>query len=214
MPQKIQILERETGELVQATFHEEVNGSQLAEAEAQWKPFRVAAKKRLLDAGKTELEARYQLQHAHWDWALKSEILEGDPLALRCYGIEMNGEWQGLAIVELSMHVAQVEPDKGKPLVYVEFLESAPWNLKDMVDEPRYGLIGARLMEAAIRLSLSEDFKGRVGLYALPQAERFYRKCGMVCVEGMTHCGMDLFELTQDAAVAFLEGGYNVNKNE
>ena len=216
MPQKIWILERASGTLVQAVFHEEVNTKQLVEAERQWKPFRTAVKKRLLDAGIAESEIGRRLpQHAHWDWALKSKCLEGDPLALQCYGIKLNREWQGLAIVELfSTHVTQLEPDTGKPLVYVEFLESAPWNLKDMVDEPRYGLIGVRLVEAAIRLRMSEGFKGRLGLYALPQAEGFYRKCGMVCVEGMALRGMNLFALTREAASAFLEGGHNVNRNE
>ena len=215
MPQGILILDRTSGDFVQAVFHEEVKTHQLIEAEQQWKPHRIAVTQRLLAAGVPKSEiARKSPQHVHWDWALKSKCLEGDPLALRCYGIELNGDWQGLAIVDLSMHVAHLEPDAGKPLVYVVFLESAPWNLRNMVDEPRYGRIGVRLIEAAIRLSMSEDFKGRVGLYALPQAEGFYRKCGMVCVEGMAYRGMNLFELTRDAAAAFLEGGSNVNTNE
>lgn len=215
MPQEILILEKASGRFIPAVFHEEVNRSQLIEAEGQWSPSRMAAKQRLLDAGKSEQEiAHHLLQHAHWDWALKSRCLEGDPLALRCYGIELDGEWQGLAIIDLSMHVAQLEPDKGRPLVYVEFLESAPWNLKDMVETPRFGLIGVRLVEAAVRISVAEGFKGRLGLYSLSKAERFYRKCGMVCVKGMEHRGMNLFEFTKTAASAFLEGGCHVNKNE
>jgi hypothetical protein len=216
MSQDVLILEKKKNCWVSATFHEKVGVKQLIEAEQQWKPFRIAAKQRLLDAGKTEKEVKScLLQHSHWDWALKSQSLEDDLLALQAFGIELGGKWQGLALAEVfSMHSAHLAPDQGKPLVYIEFLESAPWNQKNMVDEPRYGSIGWRLIEAAIRLSISEGFKGRVGLYALPQADAFYRKCGMVWVEGCVKCGMRLFELTQEAAKAFLEGGRYVNKNE
>ena len=106
------------------------------------------------------------------------------------------------------MHRVQIEPDLGKSLVYVEFLETAPWNLKDFVEEPLYGLIGIRLMEATIRLSEAEEFRGRVGLLALPQAEKFYEeKVGMVLVKGAGSQNMEYYELTQKAAKAFLEGG-------
>ncbi len=208
MPQEIGILEKKTGKFVSAMFHDQMLIEQLCEAERQWQPYRIEAKQRLLNAGVTEKEiAMFHLQHAHWNWALKSGWFVEDPLGLRCFGIEVNGQWQGLVMIELARHSAELEPDKGKPLVYVEFLETAPWNNKDMVDEPKYGLIGMRLMEASIRLSFEEEFRGRVGLYALPQAEAFYRKkCGMVQIEGSLKDGMSLFELTQDAAKAFLDG--------
>jgi len=110
-------------------------------------------------------------------------------------------------MLDLAGHYAEFEPDRGKPLVCVEFLEVAPWNLRDMVEHPRFGLIGVRLMEAGIRLSISEGFHGRVGLLALPQAEGFYERIGMVRIEEAGRHGMAWYELTRAAATAFLEGG-------
>ena len=81
-----------------------------------------------------------------------------------------------------------------------------PWNLKLLSMAPRYKAAGVRLFEAAVRLSQAEEFRGRVGLHSLPQAERFYRE---VC--GMTYVGSDprvenlpYYEMTQEQAENFL----------
>ncbi|MEN6578330.1 MAG: hypothetical protein ABFD90_18440 [Phycisphaerales bacterium] len=208
MAQIVLILDQKKREFIPATFHDDLTTDQMNEAETQWKPVRDAAVKRLLDAGKTKLEVQRLFQHQHWDWSRKAGLLLGGLLSVRCFGIELNGQWQGLAMFELAAHFALLEPDQGKPLIYVEFLETAPWNIAELVDEPRYGLIGARMIEAAIRLSISEGFRGRVGLLALPQAEKFYeKKCGMTRVEEAGHHGMAWYELTQKAAGVFLKGG-------
>ena len=95
MPQKIRILERASGNYVEAQFHEQVSVAQLVQAEGQWKRYRIAAKNRLLAAGRTERDIGGMLpQHLHWDWALKSACLNGDPLGLQCHGIEIDGAWQ------------------------------------------------------------------------------------------------------------------------
>jgi hypothetical protein len=208
MVQTVLILDRKKSEFTPAVFHDDITVDQLVQAEAQWKPIREAAVQRLLSAGKTRAEVQRLIQHAHWDWSNKASILLKNLLTIRCFGIEVNGEWQGLEMLELAAHCAQIEPDRGKPLVCVEFLETAPWNLADLVSEPRYGLVGVRLVEAAIRLSQSEGFRGRAGLLALPQAEKFYEHaCKMTRVEGAGRHGMAWYELTQKAAEVFLKGG-------
>jgi hypothetical protein len=107
-------------------------------------------------------------------------------------------------MLELAAHSVELVVDRGKPLVYVEYLESAPWNLKDLCDKPRYGAIGTRLIEAAVRLSIEEGFHGRVGLLALPQAEPFYEQRLMTCVSGVVRGGLKLYEMTRDNATRFL----------
>jgi hypothetical protein len=87
---------------------------------------------------------------------------------------------QGLVMVATAGRVAKLPPDAGKPLVYVDYLESAPWNVKPLVDVPVFAGIGMVLMRAAVQLSIEEGFHGRIGLHSLKQAEDFYRdKCGM-----------------------------------
>lgn len=204
MRTQIEIYDRFAQALVTASFHDDVTGEQLAEAEAQWKPFREAAVERLLAMGKTKAEIYKMIQHVHWDWARKAQSVMQGFLGIRCFGIEREGKWQGLTMLELAAHQAQLEPDKGKSLVYVEFLESAPWNLREMCDNPQFGLVGFHLIRAAVYLSIQEEFHGRVGLLALPQAEDFYRKCHFRIVEGAGRMGMKWHELTKENAKSFL----------
>jgi len=204
MSQEILIWDRAASSLAPARFHEDVTADQLAEAESQWKPFRQAAAQRLLSSGSTPQDVFRLIQHLHWDWLRKAQPLREGLLSVRCFGIEAEDRWQGLVMVELAAHSAELEPDKGKPLAYVEFLESAPWNLAEMTDAPRFGLIGKRLMEAVIRQSIEEGFGGRVGLLALPQAEPFYQDCHMAHPDGLAKLGMNWYELTGKNAGEFL----------
>ena len=79
-------------------------------------------------------------------------------------------------------HLARLPDQRDKPLVYVKFLESAPWNVKAYVPLPKYGSVGTRLLEAAVRLSLTEGFAGRLGLHSLPNpaTEQFYQRRGLI----------------------------------
>ena len=83
-------------------------------------------------------------------------------------------------IVDNTTKRCRLADQAGKNLVYVEFVENAPWNRKELFDPPRYRGIGTLLMRAAIEASRQEGFKGRIGLHSLPQADAFYAKtCGM-----------------------------------
>ncbi len=157
----ITIMDKARGRLVEAELLDDLSAGFVRSTEAAWKQQRSAT----------------SVQHAHWDWGRKSENLA--LLAYRCFGIKCQGDVQGLMMVNTAV-AAQMEPDRTKPLVYIAFLESAPWNLKELSSSPRYGLIGGRLIEASVRLSLNEGFAGRIGLHSLPQSEPFYQSIGMV----------------------------------
>jgi hypothetical protein len=196
----IQIYRRQDKTLVDATLHTELLPAVLLDAEKEWGPIRRNAAQKLHNAGRTNEIP----EHYHWDWGGKSAKLQ--MLAYKSLGIECGGKWQGLLMVKLAGAVARLDPDKGKDLVYVEYLESAPWNLAIMVDTPTYGGIGPVLMQAVVQLSIDEGFNGRVGLHALAQAEEFYRDdCGMHC------CGPDAsyedlpyYEMTPQIAAAYM----------
>jgi hypothetical protein len=142
-------------------------------------------------------------QHFLWDWGAKSQKLQF--LAYRCFGIECAGKWQGLMMVKITGQVARLDPDKGRDLVYIDYLESAPWNLATMVDTPLYGGIGSVLMRTAVQLSYDEEFHGRIGLHALPQAEVFYRDdCEMQCCgPDPTYQYLPYYEMTREIAARF-----------
>ncbi|QVL32478.1 hypothetical protein KIH39_00750 [Telmatocola sphagniphila] len=165
----IKIVRRQDKALVDAILHTELTPKVLGDTEKEWGPIRLAAAKKLHAAGKFQGIP----QHFHWDWDRKSGKLK--LLSYQSLGIECAGKFQGLLMVDLAGRVARIDPDVGKPLVYIEYLEAAPWNLSMMVDTPMYCGIGPVLMQAAVELSCDQGFHGRLGLHALPQSEGFYR---------------------------------------
>jgi hypothetical protein len=101
-------------------------------------------------------------------------------LAYQFLGIECEGEMQGLMLVATAGHDGRLNAQVGKPLVYVDYIVTAPWNDPGYVANPRFGLVGKVLIGAAIQVSRELGFRGRLGLHSLPKAEPFYReRCGM-----------------------------------
>ena len=126
-------------------------------------------------------------------------------LAFRGFSIVAQGVTQGLAQVNLTKS-AREPSQEGKPLVYVEYLEVAPWNRPELGATPRLRGLGTALMTATIALSEEEGFKGRIGLHSLPQADDFYRRCGMTDLgPDQAYQNLRYFEMTAEQARALLE---------
>ena len=191
-------------EIVEADLCSDITAADLFQTEVSWGPIRLAAMERLFQQGYPPEKLP---QHYHWNWTRKSGRLK--LLAYRCLGIQCEGEMQGLMMVNLGEHFAQVDPDRGKPILYVDYSESAPWNIIPFVEHPRFGAIGVRLFDTAVKLSLREGFAGRVALHALPQAEEFYAvTCGMTMGDpDVFHEGLRYFEFTQKQAQDHLKRG-------
>ena len=195
----IQILNYENREPTDAIFHTELTPMVLIDVEKEWGPIRREAAKRLYKDGRID-EVPH---HWHWNWDAKSAKLS--PLACKCLGIECDSKMQGLIMVLLAGKEARLDPDAGKPLVYIDYVETAPWNLFPLVEEPLYSGIGMVLMRAAVQLSYEEGFHGRIGLHSIKQSESFYRdKCGM------KEWGIDpdyqnlpYYEMTREIALSF-----------
>lgn len=103
----------------------------------------------------------------------------------------------------------RISSQANKHLVYVEYLEVAPWNRRLAAGGTTYKGVGKVLIAAAIQLSIDEGNRGRIGLHSLPQADDFYNRCGM------TDLGPDAaypkfplryFEMTEAQAKSFLSG--------
>jgi hypothetical protein len=122
------------------------------------------------------------LESAHWDWRNK---VRRQPHWHCLVTIECDGQVQGIMAVENLLRPSSLTP--GAAVLYVDYLETAPWNYrvpqdrnKRAVQVPRYTRVGTLLIGEAIRMSLGAAAGGRVGLHGLPQAEDFYvRRCGM-----------------------------------
>jgi hypothetical protein len=184
----------ETGKLVEAKLIDAILPKHLRDHSVFWKPL-----------SKANAE-----QHGHWDWAKKCSHYSKE-LSYQGFAIECNDATQGLMIVNTTKRCF-LPSQANKHLVYIGYLESAPWNRKKLTPQPRFKGIGAVMIAAAIQLSLDEGNCGRIGLHSLPQSETYYKeKCQM------TDLGPDdsyspklplrYFEMTESQATEFLKIG-------
>jgi hypothetical protein len=196
----------QSGQPEAAELWDAITEKQLADWEGEWVPELFKAVQRLKRAG---VERKHWPQSRHWDWRRKTEALQG-MLANPGFSVVCGGVTQGMMLVDTTMKRCRLDKQKGKNLVYVSFVETAPWNRKELLfDPPRYRGVGAILIRAAIELSMEAEFKGRMGLHSLPQANSFYANvCGMTDLGAdQDYQGLRYFEMSPEQAEAFVEKG-------
>lgn len=202
----IELVRRDPPGYAAAVLHEGLRTSDVLVVERAWAEHRARLIARLNERNVPRSDWPQSL---HWNWEAKApELLL---LQASCAGIFGEDRWQGLMMTKTATHAAALAPDAGKPLVYVDFLEAAPWNwrIRPLGQEPQFKGVGTLLFKEAVEQSIREGFHGRVGLHALPQAESFYETA-----IGMTRVAPDArkqnlvyFEFTRQQAQRFLSGG-------
>lgn len=182
-----------------------ITDQQLADWEAEWVPELFKAVQRLRRDG---VERRLWPESRHWDWRRKTATLQG-MLAHPGFSVVCEGVTQGMMILDTTMKRCRIEGQRGRNLVYVEFVENAPWNRRELFDPPRYRGVGSVLIRAAVALSHQEEFRGRIGLHSLPQANSFYANtCGMTDMgQDPDYQNLRYFEMTPEQADAFIAKG-------
>lgn len=98
-----------------------LTAEEILAVEAVWGPWRTAAVERLVQSGFPE---DAMPQHWHWDWAHKVPKL--GLLTYQGVGVACDDAMQGLMLIAVANHTARLAPDAGRPVVYVDYLESAP----------------------------------------------------------------------------------------
>jgi len=186
--------------MTEAVLFDEISEKHLGLWRASWLP---AMQQRREDLKKKQIPKDKWTEDLHWDWDLKLQNIEG-LLAYRTFCLVCRDEVQGLMILNLTKS-ARLASQVGKPLAYVEFLATAPWNRKELTASPIFRGVGGVLMYAAIQVSLEEEFHGRVGLHSLSRANEFYQNvCGMTLVGPDPHYqNLCYFEMTADQAKRF-----------
>jgi hypothetical protein len=143
-------------------------------------------------------------EHQHWEWAWKMKETS-HLLAYSGYRVEFGGDVQGLMLLRTGDKFARLQGQELKPLVYVVYVQTAPWNNRKLVGEARYRGVGTTLLRAAIELSRELEFKGRIGLHSLPQAESWYDRLDIHCMgPDNTKGGLKYYEMTPEQAEAFV----------
>jgi hypothetical protein len=192
---------RRSKEFEEAHLYRELDQKNFDDFEQLWRP--------MLEARRAEFEsweaaAEGDAHESHWKWAEKA-VDAATSMADETYAIECAGETQGLLLVT-SAAFAQLETQRGREIVYIELIATAPWNRPRLVKkEARYKGVGRVLVAEAINLSYQLEFNGRLGLHSLPQSQSWYRD-----VAKFTDLGYDddklmqYFEVTEAQAAAFL----------
>ncbi len=198
---RIYLLDVATGASVEAELRDGIEQAQLDDWRTKWQPALAVALQEL--AGKGVPISQWP-QSWHWNWEQKSARVQG-LLAYRGLCVVAQGETQGLAQIDLTKSCR--EPGQARrPLVYLDYLEVAPWNRHEIQQPTRFRGVGTALLSAAVQLSLDEGFKGRLGLHSLPQADDFYQGMGMTDLgPDSDYQGLRYFEMTADHARAFLD---------
>ena len=111
-----------------------------------------------------------------WDWAYKLRLAVSDD-RYEAYAIELDELVQGVILLETQWHRSWL-PEQS-PLIYIEYLASAPWNRRTVEDPPYLVGVGRALLLIARQRSTELAYGGRVGLHALPTTETFYQRNNM-----------------------------------
>ena len=197
----IYLLDVATGREVKAELRDAIEQAQLDDWFTQWRPALFDVLRELARRG---VPQREWPRSWHWEWDRKVARVHG-LLGFQGFSVVAQAVTQGLAQVDLTK--SGREPGHaGKPIVYLDYLEVAPWNRPDLGNVPRLRGVGTALLSAAVALACDEGFQGRIGLHSLPQADSFYRdRCGMTDL-GPDPAYQDLryFEMTAEQAQTFL----------
>jgi GNAT superfamily N-acetyltransferase len=197
----VALLNRGSKEFEEAQVYRELDQKNFDDFDQLWRP--------MLEARRAEFEsweaaAEGDAQDSHWHWAEKA-VDASTSMADETYAVECAGETQGLMLVT-SAAFAKLDIHRGREIVYVELIATAPWNRRGVVKEAmRYKGVGRVLIAEALNLSYHLEFSGRLGLHSLPQSESWYRD-----VAKFTDLGFDdekrmqYFEVTEAQAAAFL----------
>jgi hypothetical protein len=162
-----------TQETSNATLHRHLSPQEVIEADAIWYPAQIQAVSELLASGVAVADLP---RHLHWRWNNKAMRYEGND-AYEFVGLSCEGQMQGMMLVEKNekTHQSRLPERNNAPLLYVDYIATAPWNDRALVKTPRFYRVGTLLMNIAVAISIDLDFQGYIGLHSLPQAESFYR---------------------------------------
>jgi len=195
----VQIIRRSDGSFVDANLVRGVKPQDLLIVEREWIADRTDILHELLDKG---VARENWPQSLHWNWQRKAPELT--LLAACGLGVVCERQWQGVMMTKSAPYVARLGADRGQPLIYIDYIETAPrnWPIPEIGCKGVFRGIGSLLFWEAVRQSREEGFHGRIGLHALPQAEVFYQQACQMTPLGHDAAKQNLlyFELSRQQA--------------
>ena len=118
------------------------------------------------------------------------------------FTLDWSGRSQTLLLIRLG-HIVRCDNEARDPLVYVAFLEAAPWNRTEFPGRLHRGL-GSVMLRAASDFSLQSGYGDRVGLHSVAAAEGFYRQFGFQGLDCPNEYNEMYYELSERRAQVLL----------
>lgn len=197
--QAITILNRTTGRAVKAELLDGLVPEDLMLLESEWVSERSRVLQDILRAGDLP---DHRPQSLRWNWRAKAQHLRFTQAS--GFAVVCEERWQGAMLTKSAIHFTRIGDNRGKPLVYIDYLEVAPWNwtIPGIGQSGQFARVGRHLFAAAVRQSQDAGFGGRIGLHTLSQSARFYCDvCGMIPLgKDKEKEGLEYFELTESQA--------------
>jgi len=169
---------RNNGERIKALLIEDPDDNYIEATDKLWWVYR----QRFINALRAAQKPVPGHHHWNWKWKLQQEMNRN--AFFKCFGIVCGGDPQGLLLLNYGREYKSRLPEQqGRPLVYLAYVESAPWNIREYCGVPRYTGVGREFFKATVRFSNRLGCEGRVGLHSLPGVENFYAEsCKMIPV--------------------------------
>jgi histone acetyltransferase (RNA polymerase elongator complex component) len=134
-----------------------------------------------------------------WNWEDKAATTTSDLHQFIAVGTDAV---QGMMMLSTALQLSFITQGC---LLYVEYLESAPWNLPEYAgSDARYRGVGSTLLAAAIEVSIAAGCAGRLALHSLPGSRGFYEKAGFERIRFDASENLDWYEF---GGVKIEEGG-------
>ena len=152
-----------------------------------------------------KLSESMRIEHGHWNWKNKADSVQSGRHML--LALESDQTIQGVVAIRTTTISSQLD---GEQLLYVDYIEAAPWNLREAESPTRFLGVGTALLNEAVLISHEQGMAGRIGLHSLPQAHAFYLDRGMTDLGEDDNYGfLRYFEYNLDRAQLLLTSREN-----
>ncbi len=121
---------------------------------------------------------------------------------LRSFALIAEENVQGVLLLQGKTQPSRLEPNR--PLIYVRYLATAPWNRRDKSGPGLLRGVGTLLMAWALQESQNVGCDGRLGLHSRRSSDDFYHRLGFHNFGlDAARRGMNYFELSSSGETEF-----------
>lgn len=197
----VQLFDVENQEFVEADLIDVITDANLEDWRSRWIPEQYRLIVHMLNRGDDIAKNSDSL---HWNWGNKVSDLSLSANKIG-YSIVYGGITQALMIVDVGKK-CRLEEQLNKCLVYVDYVQTAPWNNRKLSSRSiKFKGCGTHMLRKALNLSKLLFGECRLGLHSLRGSSEFYSKFGMKNLgHELGYDGLEYFEMTPLQADRFL----------